>query len=302
MVSIHVKAYHPDIEEYTALQSNEDPFKESIFYFLRNPTEVRTHDYSELYSICKDLLANVFDSILNKVRFKSFLSVIIVSELSDFLFTPGTNVTQMSNAQHNSRPQPRRRAKAMSQSNKIHISGNSKPTAFGGESGLRKTEAARFAMKYLASNGGGIYLGKTLNLSVSRNYVILRNNSREPLHKLDKERNVKRRSVMNHLDVPIGNNSRNPENINVELPKFSFAKTRATKRLLFYLKKSAPKKFKNQHKRRSEPHRVDIGCLHFKRKEQVPTLVAKDRSGKYKNISTALKVLTLNAETGKWAS
>ncbi|GJT60427.1 MADS-box transcription factor 6 isoform X2 [Tanacetum coccineum] len=53
---------------------------------------------------------------------------------------------------------------------------------------------------------------------------------------------------------------------------------------------------------RSKPHRVDMGCLHFKRKEHVPTLVAKDRSGKYKNISTALKVLTLNAETGKWAS
>nr|GFC85512.1 hypothetical protein [Tanacetum cinerariifolium] len=30
---------------------------------------------------------------------------------------------------------------------------------------------------------------------------------------------------------------------------------------------------------RSKPHRVDMGCLHFKGKEQVPTLVAKDRSG-----------------------
>ncbi|GJW22698.1 hypothetical protein Tco_0033320 [Tanacetum coccineum] len=77
----------------------------------------------------------------------------------------------------------------------------------------------------------GIYLGKTLNLSVSRNYVILRNNSREPFHKLDKERcrNVKRHFVMNHLDVPIGNNSRNPENINAELPKFSFEKNRDVK-------------------------------------------------------------------------
>ncbi|GJZ24636.1 hypothetical protein Tco_0562095 [Tanacetum coccineum] len=30
---------------------------------------------------------------------------------------------------------------------------------------------------------------------------------------------------------------------------------------------------------KSEPHRVDMGCLHFKRKEQMPTLIAKDRSG-----------------------
>ncbi|GKE04297.1 DNA-directed RNA polymerase II protein, partial [Tanacetum coccineum] len=37
------------------------------------------------------------------------------------------------------------------------------------------------------------------------------------------------------------------------------------------------------------------------RKEQVPTLVAKDRSGKYKKNSTAVKVLTLNVETEKWA-
>ncbi|GKD45947.1 hypothetical protein Tco_1270592 [Tanacetum coccineum] len=37
---------------------------------------------------------------------------------------------------------------------------------------------------------------------------------------------------------------------------------------------------------RPNPHRVDMGCLHFKRKEQMPTLTEA--------------VLTLNVETRKW--
>ncbi|GJX19152.1 phosphoinositide phosphatase SAC6-like protein [Tanacetum coccineum] len=37
--------------------------------------KLQTHDYNEFYSVCKDLLADVFDSILNKVRFESLLSV-----------------------------------------------------------------------------------------------------------------------------------------------------------------------------------------------------------------------------------
>ncbi|GKC08592.1 RNA-directed DNA polymerase, eukaryota, partial [Tanacetum coccineum] len=49
------------------------------------------------------------------------------------------------------------------------------------------------------------------------------------------------------LGVPIANNSGRPENTNTRIPKSSS----------------------------SQSH----GCLHFKRKEQVPTLVAKDRSG-----------------------
>ncbi|GKC26864.1 hypothetical protein Tco_1034158 [Tanacetum coccineum] len=103
-------------------------------------TEARENAVKEYHVLLVDMKENI-DNTLGRTTKSSPLigaahpgiTCITVDKSVEnaFSFTPGTNVTRMSNAQPNSRPQPRRRGEAMSQNKKIHINGNSKTTVFG---------------------------------------------------------------------------------------------------------------------------------------------------------------------------